>query len=77
MRIWQQRSPRLLKYSNSKVATDGREVIQEDFQRITGFKVIEQGLDWNSCPGKDRCTAVDLRVNSDAALVHMRTPARV
>ena len=55
MRIWQQRGPRLFEYSNSKVATDGREVVQEDFQGITGFNVIEQGLDWNSCSSKDRC----------------------
>ena len=77
MRIWQQRGLRLFEHGNRQIATDGREVIQEDFQRITGLKVIEQSLDGNSCAGKNRSATVDFRINSDEALVHNRTPASI
>ena len=76
MRIRQQRSVRFFEYRYRQVATDGRKVIKKHLQWITGFEVIEQGLDRDSGPGKDRCTAMNLRVNSDELLVHGRAPNR-
>ena len=43
---------RLFEYRYCQVATDGRKIIKEDFQRFTGFEVIEQGLDRDSGPAK-------------------------
>ena len=76
MRIRQQRSVRFFEHRYRQVAADGRKVIKEHLQRITGFEVIEQGLDWNSGPGKDRRAAMNLRVDSDELLVHGRDPVR-
>ena len=69
MRIRQQRSLRFFEYRYCQVATDRRKVIKEHLQWITGFEMIEQGLDWNSGSGKNRRAAMNLRVNRDELLV--------
>ena len=65
MRIWHQRGASFLKDGNSKLATDRREVIEKDFERIARFKVIEERLDGDSRTREHGSSAVNLWIDDD------------
>jgi hypothetical protein len=74
MRIWHQGGARLFEYSYGQFTADRREVIKKYFQGITGFKMIEECLDWHSRASEDGCSTQKLWVDGDQVSIHARTP---
>jgi len=70
MRIRRERSARFLKDGDREFPTHGGEVIQKDFKRITGFKVIEERLDRDARALEHGRTAVNRGIDSDEFGLH-------
>lgn len=77
MRILNECSTRLFKYSDRQLAADGGEVVQKNCQRIASFKVVKQDFDWHAGTGKDRCSAVDLGMDGDRHCLHDSVPTLI
>jgi len=75
MRIGYQRGARFLEHGYGQLTAYGWEVVEEDFQGVPGFKVIEQSLDRHAGPSEYGRTAMNFRINGDESLVHGRAPS--
>ncbi len=76
MRIGEECGARLFKHSYRQFATDGRKIIQEDLQRISGFQVIEERLDRDARANENGRSAVDLGIDGNQLCLHGQAPAR-
>ncbi|OGA79130.1 MAG: hypothetical protein A3G81_00260 [Betaproteobacteria bacterium RIFCSPLOWO2_12_FULL_65_14] len=74
MRIRYECSTRLFKHGYRQFATDGREVIEKDLQRISSFQVIEERLDRDPCTSEHGSSAVDVWIDGDQLRLHGSTP---
>ena len=70
MRIWRQCCARFLKYLDGELSAHRREVIQKDFQCITCFEMVEQGLNRYSCAPKNGGAAMNFGIDGDQVCVH-------
>ena len=64
----------ILQEDDDLLAGHSGETFKKVFDRLSGFKVVEQPFDWHPRPRENRFSAQNLRVNQDD-LVHVRTLA--